>query len=157
LRRRTLQHDSRQYGNDGSDQQHMYEAAERKSRHHTEDPENEQQDGDEIKHEKFLFAFYYSVCIGSRLLAFADLIADHAADCRASEGAGRTAVRQHGTRHAADTGTDRGIFLLLRHVGASTESKSKKHARAGNEFSDSVHEYTSKTIARRAHAMQIKA
>jgi hypothetical protein len=60
---------------------------------------------------------------GSNLIFLLDLIADHTANCRATNRADRAAASQYSANDCARTGADGRILILLRHAGASCQAK----------------------------------
>lgn len=57
------------------------------------------------------------------VMLFIDLVANDAADRSATHRAGGAAAGQDGATHSADTGTDRGIFILRRHSGTPHQAE----------------------------------
>ena len=60
-----------------------------------------------------------------RLLAFADFVADHAADNRAADCSDSAATGDDRAGDGTGTGTDRGIAILSRHAATSTEAQQR--------------------------------
>jgi hypothetical protein len=54
-------------------------------------------------------------------------MADNAADCRASDRADGASTRKCGASDCADSGTDCGVLVLLRHPGTTTQAEHYCH------------------------------
>lgn len=55
-------------------------------------------------------------------ILFADLVANNTTDRRAADRADSAAAGQDGATHSTDTGTDRGVLILLRHAGTTRQA-----------------------------------
>src|SRR4249920_3474272 len=54
---------------------------------------------------------------------FADLMADDAADCCATDRADGAAARKRGASDCTDSGANCGVLVLLRHPGTTTQAE----------------------------------
>jgi len=61
--------------------------------------------------------------VAGQQLLFADLIADHAANRRATDSADCAAARQHGAAYGTDPGADGGTLVTVRHPGATAQAE----------------------------------
>jgi hypothetical protein len=56
----------------------------------------------------------------------ADLVADNTANRSAANRTGRASAGENSTGNSAESGTDRGILIALRHSGTTTQAKQQR-------------------------------
>jgi hypothetical protein len=83
------------------------------------------------------------VVLSAPMIAGIDLIADHAADRRAADGADRAAAGEDGTPDRAYAGADRGVLVALRHPAAPAGAE--QHRRCERTECVPLHRFHCKT------------
>jgi hypothetical protein len=111
-------------------QKNMNEATHGERRHHAKQPENDEDDGNCVKHVELpVFLLIQNVfhdtqrirhsLLPHRLLLLTDLIADHAANDCAADRTGCAATGQYRACNAANGGADGGVAVTRGHTGAA--------------------------------------